>query len=571
MRKDTLLWQTVEVALSKERRRTFRFVFFYLELLKYSVVSLSKDLVRSDLLNQGGFLMVQPYRHEPLTDFSNEENRKAYLQGLEKAKSTLGKDYDLVIGGQRISTAEKIISYNPANKSEVIGLVSKANRELAEKAMQAAKSAFQSWRKTNPVMRADVLFKAAAILRRKKHEFSALITLEAGKSWKEADADTAEAIDFLEYYARQMLALKDGVPVESRPHESNRYQYIPLGVGVVISPWNFPLAIMAGTTVASLVTGNTVLLKPASNTPIVAAKFVEVLEEAGLPEGVLNFVPGSGSEIGDYLVDHPDTRFISFTGSRDVGLRIYERAAKRAKGQIWLKRVIAEMGGKDTIIVDTEADLELAAQAIVASAFGFSGQKCSACSRVVVVNDVYEQVLERVVELTGKLIVGSPERPETMVGPVIDEQAYHKIIEYIEIGKREGKLMCGGRGDNSEGYFVFPTVFADVAPNARIMQEEIFGPVIGFCRARHFSEAIEIANNTEYGLTGAVISNNRAHIEKAREDFHVGNLYINRGCTGAIVGYQPFGGFNMSGTDSKAGGPDYLLLHLQAKTISEQF
>ncbi len=515
--------------------------------------------------------MIQPYKHEPLTDFSVEENRQAYLNALKTVESYLGQEYELVIGGEKISTEEKIISYNPANKQEVIGRVSKANKELAEKAMQAAVETFKTWKKTKAEIRADVLFKAAAILRRRKHEFSALMTKEAGKPWREADADTAEAIDFLEFYGRQMLRLKDGMPVQSRPNEFNRYDYIPLGVGIIISPWNFPLAIMAGTTVAAIVSGNTVLLKPASTTPVIAAKFVEVMEEAGLPKGVLNFVPGSGAEVGDYLVDHKDTRFVSFTGSRDVGLRIFERSAKLADGQIWMKRLIAEMGGKDTIVVDSEADLELAAQSIVASAFGFSGQKCSACSRVVVVEDVYDQVLNRVVELTNPLTVGNPADQGNFMGPVIDQSAFAKINDYIEIGKQEGKLMAGGESDDSTGFFIKPTIFADLDPKARIMQEEIFGPVVGFTKAKDFTEAIEIANNTEYGLTGAVITKNRAHMEQAREDFHVGNLYFNRGCTGAIVGYQPFGGFNMSGTDSKAGGPDYLLLHLQAKTTSELY
>lgn len=515
--------------------------------------------------------MVQPYKHEPFTDFTDNENRNEYLKGLQTVESYLGKDYDLIIGGEKIVTEAKIVSYNPANKEEVIGTVSKANRELANQAMQAAVKAFKTWRRSKPEMRADVLFKAAAILRRRKAEFSALLTKEAGKPWREADADTAEAIDFLEYYGRQMLLIKDGVPVQSRPNEYNRYDYIPLGVGIIISPWNFPLAIMAGTTVAAIVAGNTVLLKPASSAPIVAAKFVEIMMEAGLPDGVLNFVPGSGAEVGDYLVDHKDTRFISFTGSREVGLRIYERASKVSDGQIWLKRVIAEMGGKDTIVVDSEADLELAAQSIVASSFGFAGQKCSACSRAIVVEAVYDQVLERVLQLTKQLTVADPAFETTFMGPVIDESAYNKIIEYIGIGKQEGRLVAGGQGDNSTGYFIQPTIFADLNPKARLMQEEIFGPVVGFTKAKTFDEAIEIANNTEYGLTGAVITRNRAHIEKAREDFHVGNLYFNRGCTGAIVGYQPFGGFNMSGTDSKAGGPDYLLLHMQAKTTSELF
>ncbi|MBY0121851.1 L-glutamate gamma-semialdehyde dehydrogenase [Bacillus sp. S/N-304-OC-R1] len=512
-----------------------------------------------------------PYKHEPFTDFAIEENKQAYLEAIKLVEGYLGQDYPLVIGNEKVTTDSKIVSYNPANKEEVIGSVSKASKDLAEKAMQAAVTAFESWKKVKPEVRADVLFKAAAIIRRRKHEFSALLTKEAGKPWNEADADTAEAIDFLEYYARQMLRIKDGMPVESRPGEYNRYDYIPLGVGIIISPWNFPFAIMAGTTVAAIVTGNTVLLKPASTTPIVAAKFVEVMEEAGLPAGVLNFVPGSGAKVGDYLVDHPKTRFISFTGSRDVGLRIFERASKINEGQIWMKRLIAEMGGKDTIVVDKEADLELAAQSIVKSAFGFSGQKCSACSRAVIVEDVYDQVLNRAVELTNQLTQGDPTDPSNYMATVIDQSAFDKIMSYIEIGKQEGKLMTGGEGDDSKGYFIKPTIFADLSPEARIMKEEIFGPVVGFTKAKNFDEAIEIANNTEYGLTGAVITNNRENIEKAHEDFHVGNLYFNRGCTGAIVGYQPFGGFNMSGTDSKAGGPDYLLLHMQAKTTSEMF
>ncbi|WP_041090977.1 L-glutamate gamma-semialdehyde dehydrogenase [Jeotgalibacillus soli] len=513
--------------------------------------------------------MMIPYKHEPFTDFSLEENKKAFELGLETVRAYLGQDYPLVINGERVTTEEKIISYNPANKLEVVGRVSKANKKLAEQAMQAADEAFKSWSKVKPEIRADILFRASAIVRRRKHEFSALLVKEAGKPWNEADADTAEAIDFLEYYGRQMLELKGGMKVESRPGEFNRYNYIPLGVGVVISPWNFAFAIMAGTTVAALVSGNTVLLKPASTTPVVAAKFVEVLEEAGLPKGVLNYIPGSGKEVGDYLVDHPRTRFISFTGSRDVGTRIYERAAKVHPGQIWLKRVIAEMGGKDTIIVDKEADLELAAQSIVKSAFGFSGQKCSACSRAVVLEEVYDQVLDRVIELTKELTFGDTEDGRPFMGPVIDQAAFDKITSYISIGKEEGRLVAGGEGDDAKGYFIQPTVFADLAPDARIMQEEIFGPVVGITKAKDFDHALEIANNTDYGLTGAVITNNRMNQEKAREDFHVGNLYFNRGCTGAIVGYQPFGGFNMSGTDSKAGGPDYLLLHLQAKTTSE--
>lgn len=510
-----------------------------------------------------------PYKHEAFTDFSKEENKKAIQEGYKTVESYMGQDFPLIIGGERITTEEKIVSYNPSNKTEVVGSVSKTSHELASKAMDIADETFNTWKKVKPEIRADVLFKAAAIMRRRKFEFSALLSKEAGKTWVEADVEAAEAIDFLEYYGRQMLRLKDGQPVESRPGEYNRYDYIPLGVAVVISPWNFPFAIMAGTAVANVVAGNTVLLKPASTTPIVAYKFVEILEEAGMPPGVLNFIPGSGAEVGDFLVDHPRTRIISFTGSRDVGLRIVERSSKLNEGQIWIKRVIVEMGGKDTIVVDKDADLELAAQSIVKSSFGFSGQKCSACSRAVIVEDVYDQVVNRVEELTKALTVGVPENDEHFVGPVIDGAAYKKIMDYIEIGKGEGRLIAGGTGDDSKGFFIQPTVIADLDPKARIMQEEIFGPVVGITKAKDFDQAIEIANNTEYGLTGAVITNNRMNQEKAREDFHVGNLYFNRGCTGAIVGYQPFGGFNMSGTDSKAGGPDYLPLHLQAKTTSE--
>lgn len=511
------------------------------------------------------------YQHEPFKDFSLEQNRQAYTDALALVESYLGQDYPLIIGGERITTDDKIESYNPANHSQLIGRVSKATKEHAEQAMQIADETFKTWKKVKPESRADVLFKAAAIIRRRHFEFSALLTKEAGKTWVEADVETAECIDFLEYYGRQMLEMKDGRPVASRKDEFNRYDYIPLGIGVVISPWNFPFAIMGGTTAAALVTGNTVLLKPASTTPVIAYKFMEVLEEAGLPAGVVNYIPGGGGEIGDYLVDHHRTRFISFTGSRDVGLRINERASVLNEGQIWLKRVIAEMGGKDTIVVDAEADLELAAQSIVKSAFGFSGQKCSACSRAVIVADVYDDVVSRVTELTNALTVGSPEDPNNFVGSVIDAAAFKKITEYIEIGKGEGKLVAGGTADDSTGYFVNPTVFVDVAPTARIMKEEIFGPVLAIAKASTFEEAIDIANNTEYGLTGAVITKNRAHQEYAREEFHVGNLYFNRGCTGAIVGYQPFGGFNMSGTDSKAGGPDYLTLHMQAKTTSEMY
>ncbi|UIR30622.1 L-glutamate gamma-semialdehyde dehydrogenase [Priestia flexa] len=515
--------------------------------------------------------MVRTYQHEPFTNFKDEKNQELFQEALSYVNTQLGKTYPLIINGERIETDEKTTSINPSNKKEVIGYVSLANQELAEKAMNAALEAFVDWKKWKSEDRANILFRAAAMLRRRKHEFSAYLVKEAGKPWNEADADTAEAIDFIEYYGRQMLELTKGQPVNSRPGEYNQYNYVPLGVGVIISPFNFPLAIMAGTAIAAIVTGNTILLKPADATPVVAAKFVELMEEAGLPKGVLNFIPGKGSIIGDYLVEHPKTRFVSFTGSREVGCRIYERAAKVQSGQIWLKRVIAEMGGKDTVLVDRDADLELAASSIVYSAFGFSGQKCSAGSRAVIHEDVYDEVVEKVVSLTKTLKVGNPESVDTYMGPVIHQASFDKIMKYIEIGRTEGDLLVGGEGDSSNGFFVQPTVFGNIHQDARLMKEEIFGPVVAVCKARDFDHMLEIANNTDYGLTGAVLSNTRANIERAREEFHVGNLYFNRGCTGAIVGYQPFGGFNMSGTDSKAGGPDYLLLHMQAKTTSEMF
>jgi 1-pyrroline-5-carboxylate dehydrogenase len=513
-----------------------------------------------------------PYRPEPFTNFKEDQNAQAFSIALTKVSAEVGQDYPLVIGGERITTGKKITSINPSSKTEVVGTVSQADQVLAEKAMNSAYEAFKSWSRVPAEHRARYLFRAAAILRRRKHEFSAWLTLEAGKSRAEADADTAEAIDFMEYYGRQITELTQRgkqslVPMEG---EDNHLDYVPLGVGVVIPPWNFPLAIMVGMTTASIVAGNTVLLKPASTTPVIAYKFFEILEEAGVPAGVVNYIPGSGAEIGDYLVQHKLTRFISFTGSRDVGLRINELAAKASEGQIWIKRLVAEMGGKDSIVVDKDADLELAATNIVHSAFGFSGQKCSACSRAIIHQDVYEEVLARCIEITKGLTVGDVRDHSYYTGPVIDQSAYNKVLEYIEIGREEGRVVAGGETVGDSGFFIQPTIIADVDANARLMQEEIFGPVVAFTKVRDFDQALEVANNTVYGLTGSVFTRNREHIERARVEFHVGNLYFNRKCTGAIVGVHPFGGFNMSGTDSKAGGPDYLMLFTQAKLTSEQ-
>jgi 1-pyrroline-5-carboxylate dehydrogenase len=407
-------------------------------------------------------------------------------------------------------------------------------------------------------------------MRRRRLEFAAWMVYEVGKNWVEADVDVAEAIDFMEFYAREMIRLGQIQPLTSLPEEDNRLTYIPLGVGVIIPPWNFPLAIMAGMTTAAIVSGNTAVLKPASTSPVIAAKFVELMAEIGLPQGVLNFIPGSGAEIGDFIVDHPKTRFISFTGSREVGIRINERAAKFANGQIWIKRLVAELGGKNAVVVDATADLEAAAAGIVQSAFGFQGQKCSAGSRAIIHKDVYDEVVAKVVVKAKALHVGLPEE-DAPIGPVIDPKAYHKVLEYIEIGKNEGRLAAGGGKAEGNGYYILPTIFANVNGEARIMKEEIFGPVLALCKADSLEQAIGIYNNTDYGLTGAVYSNNREHLEYARQHMHCGNLYFNRKCTGALVGVHPFGGFNMSGTDSKAGGPDYLLQFTQAKLVSERF
>jgi 1-pyrroline-5-carboxylate dehydrogenase len=509
------------------------------------------------------------FRNEPFTNFADEANKQAMLKALADVKAQLGKEYPLVIGGEKIFTEKKIKSINPGDVDQVVGYSSSCSRELADKAMQVALETFESWKLVDPTVRAGYLFKAAAELRRRKFEFAAWLIYESGKNWVEADADVAEAIDFLEFYGREMIRLSGPQPLTPLQGEDNRLTYIPLGVGVIIPPWNFPLAIMVGITTSAVVAGNTVLLKPASATPIIAAKFVELMEQVGLPKGVINFIPGSGAEIGDYLVEHPKTRFISFTGSLEVGLRINELAAKMQPGQIWIKRFIGELGGKDGIVVDANADLEEAANAIVASAFGFQGQKCSAGSRAIIHKDVYDIVVEKVVEKTKALTIGKQDENHP-VGPVIDKNAYESILNYIEIGKSEGRLLVGGGKAEGNGYYIQPTIFADVKEDARIFQEEIFGPVLAISKAESFEEAIRMFNNTIYGLTGSVFSNDREHLEYARVHMHCGNLYFNRKCTGALVGVHPFGGFNMSGTDSKAGGRDYLLLFTQAKVVSEK-
>jgi 1-pyrroline-5-carboxylate dehydrogenase len=515
--------------------------------------------------------MASEFRNEEFTDFSKEENAAAMRAALEKVKGELGRGYPLVIGGERLTTGKTFDSTNPARKTEVVGRFQKASAELARAAIERADETFKTWSRTPPAARAELLFRVAALLRERKHEFSAWMIHEVAKSWGEADGDTAEAIDFCEFYAREMLRYAEPQPVVKIEGEENELTYIPLGVGVVIPPWNFPLAIMAGMTVASVVTGNTVVLKPSSDAPTIAYKFFELLEEAGMPAGVVNFCPGSGAEVGDTLVDHARTRYVAFTGSKEIGLRIVERAAKHQEGQMWIKRVVAEMGGKDAIIVDADTDLDDAATGVVQSAFGFQGQKCSACSRAIIHADVYDSMLEKIAARTEKIKVGDPTEQPTTMSAVINEKAFKTINKYVEWGQADGgRLVAGGGSDGEQGFFIEPTVIADVKPGDRVEQEEIFGPVLACVRAEDFDDALRIANDTEYGLTGAVYTNDEEKLDRARREFHVGNLYLNRKCTGALVGVHPFGGFNMSGTDSKAGGRDYLGLFMQAKVSAEK-
>jgi 1-pyrroline-5-carboxylate dehydrogenase len=516
--------------------------------------------------------VLDEFKNEPFTDFSKPENADAMRTAIEKVRSELGREYPSIVDDEKVMLDRKFESRNPANKSEVVGVFSEGDSDtgLVERGIEAATKAFRLWRNVPPAERAEYLFRIADIMRQRKHELSAWMVFEVSKTWAEADGDTAEAIDFLEFYGREMLRWSQKQPVTPIAGESNSFEYIPLGVGAIIPPWNFPLAIMAGMTMAAVVTGNTVVLKPSSDSPTIAAKFIEIVEEAGLPHGVVNFLTGS-AKTGEAMVTHPKTRFISFTGSKGVGLHINEEAAKTREGQIWIKRVVAEMGGKDAIVVADDADLDSAAQGIVQAAFGYQGQKCSACSRLIVDEKVHDELLEKVVRLTEALNIGQPTDGETNVAAVINKRSFDKTLEYIQKGVDEGgSIAIGGTGDDSQGYFIVPTVIADVVPGVTIEQEEIFAPVLAVIKARDFGHALEIANDTEFGLTGAVYSTDQGRLERARRDFHVGNLYLNRKCTGALVGVHPFGGFNMSGTDSKAGGREYLLQFMQGKSISQK-
>jgi 1-pyrroline-5-carboxylate dehydrogenase len=511
------------------------------------------------------------FSNEPFIDFKHPDQTRAMRAALEQVGGQLGREYDLVIGGERFKTDGKIQSHNPARPAQVVGIHQKAGAEHAEQAMRAALLAFETWSRVSTDQRVSLLLGAAEIIRQRKFEFCAWLTYEVGKNWAEADADVGETIDFLEFYSREALRLASATTPIQYPGERNELLYIPLGVGAVIPPWNFPFAIMAGMTAASIVTGNTVILKPSSDSPTIAAKFVEVLEEAGMPGGVVNFCPGSGATFGNAIVEHPKTRFIAFTGSKAVGLDIHERAAKTQPGQIWIKRTILEMGGKDSILVCADADVDAAVDGVVAAAFGFSGQKCSACSRAIIEAPIYDIFVERVRERVAELTVGDPTENRSM-GPVINQSALESMLRFIETGKQEGRLVAGGNAvtEPGGGFFLEPTVIADVAPDAVIAQEEIFGPVLALIKVESFEEGLRVANNTEYGLTGALYTGDRNRLNHARREFHVGNLYLNRKCTGAMVGAHPFGGFNMSGTDSKAGGPDYLYLFTQAKSVAEK-
>lgn len=515
-------------------------------------------------------LKLEPFSNYVYADFTQTDIQAHMKAALDKVSSAFEQEYPMVINGEKITVNEKCHTYNPCAFAQNVGTFQKGSTDHAEAAIQAAADAFSTWSKVSVAERAQYLFAAAQKMREQRYELAAVMVYEVSKSWFEADADVGEAVDFLEFYARTMLRLNKPYELTPYPGENNSFGYIPMGVAAIIPPWNFPLAILAGMSAAAIVTGNTVVIKPAEESMLSGWQFVRIMEEVGLPKGVLNFITGDGAELGQHMVQHPKTRFINFTGSQAVGLQIVEEAAKRRPGQKWIKRVVAEMGGKNALIVDRDADLDSAAEGIVKSAFGFQGQKCSAGSRVIAHQDIYEELLDKVSSRTLDLQIGNVEDRTMYMGAVISQEAEDKILSYIEIGKEEGRLVVGGEKLSEKGHFIAPTVFADIQPDARLAQEEIFGPVTAFIKANDFDHAMEIANNTDYGLTGAIYSNTPAHLQRAEADFFVGNLYLNRGCTGSLVNVHPFGGFNMSGTDAKAGGPDYLLNFLQAKTVTRK-
>jgi RHH-type proline utilization regulon transcriptional repressor/proline dehydrogenase/delta 1-pyrroline-5-carboxylate dehydrogenase len=520
------------------------------------------------LQKRGG---IGPFTNDPDTDFSPKEAQEKMRDALEEVKQQLGQEYPLVLGGEKIYKGQQILSLNPSDFNQVVGKVSRAAAEEAKLALHLARAGQPAWGKKAPAARAEVLLKAAAIMRSRRLELAAWEVWEVGKNWREADADVAEAIDYLEYYARETLRLGQPQLTEKLLGEDNFYLYRPLGAGAVIAPWNFPLAILTGMTGAALAAGNAVVMKPAEQSSVIAYQLWEILNEAGLPQGVLHYLPGVGEEVGPALISSPLLNFVAFTGSQAVGLSINALAAQTQKGQEGIKRVVAEMGGKNAVLVDASADLDDAILGTTASAFGYQGQKCSACSRVIVLESVYPQFLERLVESARSLKIGPAPDPANIMGPLIDEEACRKVKSYIEIGKQEGRLMLEVEvGELArQGYFVGPVIFTEVPVNSRLAQEEIFGPVLAVFKAKDFEEALSLANSTPYALTGGLYSRTPANIERAKRDFMAGNFYINRKITGALVGRQPFGGFKMSGIGSKAGGPDYLRQFLWPQVVTE--
>ncbi|OPY77240.1 MAG: 1-pyrroline-5-carboxylate dehydrogenase 1 [Syntrophorhabdus sp. PtaU1.Bin153] len=511
---------------------------------------------------------LSPFANEPLANFTDKGEREAYPQAIAQVRKALGRTYPLFINGRDVVTTGKIASVNPAQPSEIIGHVCSAGLVEAKAAIAVAKTAFAFWRDTAPRERAEYLIKAAVIARRRIHELAAWQILEIGKQWDQAQADVAEAIDFLEYYAREMVRLGTPRLAHSVPGEANEYFYEPRGVATVIAPWNFPLAISCGMVSAAIVTGNCVVYKPSTLTPVIGHHLVEIFREAGLPAGVFNFVPGPSSLIGDVLVEHPDISIIAFTGSMEVGLQIIEKGAKVHPGQVHVKRIVCEMGGKNAIIVDNDANLDEAIPLVLYSALGFQGQKCSACSRVIVLDAVYDHFVDRLVKAARSKTIGPAENPAYDIGPVADAEAQKKVLKYIEIGRTEGKVLYMSSVPDI-GYYVPVTILGDITPEHRMAQEEVFGPVLAVMRVRDFQQALEWANSTRFALTGAVFSRSPQHLEDASRQFRVGNLYLNRHCTGAMVERQPFGGSRMSGAGTKAGGPDYLLHFMDPMVVSE--
>ena len=505
------------------------------------------------------------------TNFAVAANRQKMAGAIQYVRGDLGRRYSLVVNGQSVSTEEWFESHNPSRPSEVVGKVASATTADVDRAAASARKAFARWRSTSARERGDILRKAADRLEMRRFELAATMILEVGKPWREADADVTEAIDHCRYYAEQIERIESRPRLRNIPGEDNMLTYSPKGVCAVISPWAFPLAILTGMTSAALAAGDTVVMKPARKASVVAAKLVEVFEHAGLPSGVLNFVPGSGETIGRHLIEHGEVNIVAFTGSQEVGAGVIRAGAVVRPGQSFIKKMIVEMGGKNAIIVDDDADLDGAVQAVIESAFAYAGQKCSSCSRLIVLDGVYDAMCTRLREATESVAIGPADEPATLVGPVIDEDARSRVRRYVELGRREGRVLVEAKlpTDCAEGYFVAPTVFVDVAPGARIAQEEVFGPLLAVIRAADFDQALEIANGTRYALTGGLFSRSPAHIERARREFAVGNLYVNRRITGSQVDAQPFGGFKLSGTGVKAGSPDYLLHFMDARCITE--